>query len=300
MIYCHHAGKMGDLLYALPVLRALSRTHRTRIHLTTSGLCWQLVPVLWEQPYIGDVALDDARPYEIPPTVDGRNVTSHWNHYAVGEGINLSLQPKHWDPQCPVSWTLAAAWLAGVELDPQYDYVSLPSLVNHRRWFTTVDCRLDGKRQELKKTVVVAPEVETLESAPSDIWTKLIDELLEDYTVILVGTKTEPNYYHKVLAWAGGKDANKLRDLRGLTTVPVLARMIAEASAFVGAHSLPWHLARLAGTPAVCLQTWREGLRRCIPVDTDPNLCPWVEPEEWQGAIQWIDAQLKEPAHGLS
>jgi ADP-heptose:LPS heptosyltransferase len=293
MIFVHHSGKMGDLLYALPVMRSIARTYRDRIHLTTSGLCWQLVPLLWEQPYIGDIALDDARPYEIARVPDGRNISSHWDHYQPAQGYNLSIQPKHYDPQCPVNWTRAYAWIAGVELR-QEDLIALPSLVNHRRWFTTVDCRLDGKKQELAKTVVVAPEVETLEAASSDIWTRIIDALLEDYTVVLVGTKSEPNYYHKVLAWASGKHAGKLRDLRGLTTVPVLARIIAEASGFVGAHSMPWHLARLAGTPAVCLQHWREGLRRCIPIDTDPNLCPWVEPDEWQGAIEWINAQVKE------
>ncbi len=291
MIFVHHAGKMGDLLYTLPVLRALSRTYGGRIHLTTSGLCWQLVPLLWEQPYIGNVAVDDARSYEIPPAVGGRNITNHWDHYRPNEGYNLSLQPKHYDPQCPINWTRAYAWIAGVDVLPE-DCTALPTLVNHRRWFNSVDVRIDGTRQELAKTIVVAPEVETLEAASPDTWTRIIDNLLDRYNVILVGQKQTPNYFHKVLAWAGGKDSDNLHDLRGLTTVPVLARVIAEASAFIGAHSMPWHLARLSGTPAVCLQHWKEGLRRCLPMDTNAYDHPWVEPEKWQDAIQWVDEKI--------
>jgi ADP-heptose:LPS heptosyltransferase len=297
MIFVHHAGKMGDLLYALPVLRALARVHQTKIHLTTSGLCWQLVPLLWEQPYIGDVALDDTRAYELP---FGVGITNHWDHYKPGEGINLSLQPKHYANDCPINWTQAYAWIAGVTLQPE-DYIGLPSLVNHRRWFQTVDCRLDGKKQDVTKTIIVAPEVETLEPAPPETWTKIIDALLDHYNVVLVGQKDAPNYRHKLMAWAGSHNSPRLRDLRGCTTVPTLARLIAESAAFIGAHSMPWHLARLSGVPAFCFQKWREGLRRCIPVDTDPNLCPWPEEiEDWHAAVEWIESKTGGPAHAVS
>ena len=50
MIRAHHAGKMGDLIYALPVLRSLHRTRGEPIHLTTSGLAYQLGPLL-EEPH---------------------------------------------------------------------------------------------------------------------------------------------------------------------------------------------------------------------------------------------------------
>lgn len=297
MIFCHMAGKMGDLLYALPVLRALARVHGTRIHLTTSGLCWQLVPLLWEQPYIGHVALDESRPYEIP---FGSGITNHWNHYADGEGINLSLQPKHYADQCPINWTQAYAWIAGVTLQPE-DFMSLPSLVNHRRWFQSVDCRLDGKKQDITQTIVVAPEVETLDPAPAETWTKIIDALTENYRVILVGQKHEPNYHHKIMAWAGTKNTHRLSDMRGCTTVPTLARIIAESAGFIGAHSMPWHLARLSHVPAFCFQKWREGLRRCIPIDTDPNLCPWPEEiEDWQAAVEWMELHTGGNVHAVS
>ena len=291
MIRCHHAGKMGDLIFALPVFRALRRIHGQPIHLTTSGLCWQLVPLLWEQPYFADVVLDDTRPYGIPFET---GVTTNWEYYTREEGLNLSLQPKHQDQDCPISWTRSYAWLAG--LDPwtcfePADLVSLPTLVNHRNWHYGIDVRLDGQEQALPRIIVVAPEVETLESASEETWTRVMDRLMDDgYTVVLVGTQPTPDYTVHLHAWRHVPPV-LFRDLRGLTTVPVLAKLIAEATAFIGAHSLPWHLARLAGTPAVCLQHWREGLRRCLPIDTPAERCPWVEPDRWAAAVNWIRVQ---------
>lgn len=277
MIRVHHAGKMGDVMYSLPVFRALARTRRDTIHLTTSGLCWQLVPLLWEQPYFEDVIVDSTRPYSIPPG----GVTTNWNFYTPTEGINLSLQPKHYAPTCPVNWTLASAQIAGVTVTPN-DYVGLPSLVNHRNWHHGMEVAYDGILQRLTPTVVIAPEVESLEAAPVDIWQALIAELLEaDYHVMLIGKESS--------TWNCAVHPS-LHDLRGITTVAVVARLIAESHVFIGAHSLPWHLARHAHTPALCLQSWREGLRRCLPIDTDPHQAPWIEPDDWREALAWIQA----------
>lgn len=298
MIRVHHAGKMGDIIYVLPVLRALSRIHGCGIHLTTSGLCWQLVPLLWEQSYIDDVALDEDRAYQIPFET---GITTHWEYYRPHEGYNLSLQPKHYQSNCPISWTRAAAWLCGLDPDTTFehsDFVGLPSLVNHRNWHHQVDVRIDGAKIGLTKTMVVAPEVETLASADDVIWLKLMTGLMQEgWTVLLVGRRPEPDYFRK-LPWTLREEAGLFRDLRGCTTVSSLARLIAEAAGFIGAHSLPWHLARQAGTPAVCLQGWREGLRRCIPLDTPPERCPWVEPEDWHAAIQWMATMTPQPTTG--
>lgn len=289
MVKAHHAGKMGDLIYALPVLRALARKHGP-VHLTTSGLCWQLVPLLWEQPYFADVVLDETRPYGIPFDGPTKGITTNWEYYQDGEGINLSLQPKHYDLDCPINWTWAYAKIAGVTEFEAGDYVGLPSLVNHRRWFYGVQVALDGKAQHLPRTVVVAPEVETLEAADAQTWMKLIDGLADDFRVVVVGTKKDFDYRQALYVWREGRPVD-IMDLRGLTTVPTLARVIAEASAFIGAHSFPWHLARMARTPAICLQHFREGLRRCIPMDTPPELCPWIEPEDWASGVQWVKQQ---------
>ena len=285
------AGKQGDLLMALPVLRALARLHETRIHLTTSGLCWQLVPLLWEQGYFEDVVLDDSRPYQIPFET---GVTNHWEFYRQDAGYNLSIQPKHYDPLCPVNWTLSYAWIAGLppvlETFEASDFVCLPSLINHRRWHHDITVCYDEQPLELARTVVVAPEVESLDSAEPSLWAKLMDRLIDEgLTVLLVGKSESPDYRLCLDVRRADSTAwPRFKDLRGLTTVPTLARLIAEASGFIGAHSLPWHLARMAGTPAVCLQPWREGLARCLPIDTPAAKCPWVEPEEWKLAVEWI------------
>lgn len=289
VIRVHHAGKMGDLVYALPVLRALHRIHGKKVHLTTSGLCWQLVPLLWEQPYIADVVLDESRPYQIPFQT---GVTTHWDHYRADEGYNFSLQPKHYDLNCPINWTMSYAWLAGLDLLDPTDLIGLPTLVNHRNWHHQVQVAYDEHQVTMPLTVVVAPEVESLDPADTLTWVQIIAALLGDgYSVILVGRQSKPDYSVQLLAWTGDQ-SEQLHDLRGLTTVSSLARLIAEASAFIGAHSFPWHLARQAGTPAVCLQGWREGLRRCVPIDTPPERAPWVEPDNWRGAVQWIKAQM--------
>jgi hypothetical protein len=267
MIKVHHAGKMGDVLYALPVMRALARTHRDTIHLTTSGLVVPLVPLLWEQPYIGDVHLDDTQPYEI---VDF--IFPNWEYYKPGEGYNLSCQPLYFEPTCPASWTHAAAWVVGIDkLEPE-DFVALPSLVNHRRWCEGIRVTLNGQIKEPTHVAVVAPEVETLDMMLPRLWQTVIDALAQYGPVVVLGTKPEPTY-------------NNCTDLRGLVTLPVSARLIAESSYFVGAHSLPWHLARHSETPAICYQTYRDGLYRCIPVDTP---CNWIQPHNLDMVVDSI------------
>ncbi len=273
MMKVHHSGKMGDVIYALPVMRALHRIFGEKIHLTTSGLCWQLVPLLWEQAYFEDVVVDETRPYSIPQDT---GIALNWDFYAEGEGINLSLQPKYYDLDAPINWTMAAARIAGIETIEAVDCIALPSLVNHRRWYHGVEVQYDGKPVTLTPTVVLAPEVESLDSAPQGTWVRIANGLHEaGFQILVIGkhrTDPLPEY---------------VTDLRGLTTVASMARLIAEAAVFVGAHSFPWHLARHAGTPAICLQGWREGLRRCLPVDTLPELAPWVEPDQWVAAVEW-------------
>lgn len=278
MLKIHHGGKMGDLLYALPVLRALSRLKGQKIHLTTSGLCWQLVPLLWEQPYFGMVELDDTRAYE---TVDG--IMTGWDFYKPGEGINLSLQPCMKMMPEP-SWTHIYMRLCGVQELLVEDAVALPSLVNHRRWHYQIKVTINGIPQLMPKVFVVAPEVETLASADMKTWVKVIDALLGEGLVLLVGKSREIDFMVQLMIWQGHA-TDRLIDLRGATTVPSLARIIAEATGFIGAHSFPWHLARHSETPAVCLQTWQDGLYRCKVIDTPSH---WLEPEAWSEAVKFV------------
>lgn len=256
-----HLGKMGDLMYALPVMRALARIYDTKIELVTSGLCWQLVPLLWEQPYISEITLDD-QAHEI---VD--HIFPKWD--VLPDGINLSLQPQYYEPISPVTWTHCYMKAACVDTLTKQDCVGLPSLVNHRRWLYGIHVELDGKRLTPPNTVIVAPECESLAELRPEMWQEIIDMLLMHHHVVVVGTRQSPDY-------------EGVTDLRGKTSVPVMARMIAEARYFIGAHSFPWHIARHAEVPALCIQSWREAMIRLLPVDT-PYW--WVEPEHWEEAV---------------
>jgi len=268
MILVHHAGKMGDLIYCLPVLRALHRTTGERIHLTTSGLCYQLGPLLEEQSYIAEVVVDDTRPYKLT-----NGETTNWEFYAPGEGLNLSLQPTMFRPEAPIPWTLAYAEVAGVTLEPA-DYVAFPSLVNHRRWFQAHQVSFDGVPSRQTPTAIIAPDGETMTSAHWMIWRDLINALSPQYTVFLVGKTKSMSF-------------DNARDLLGLTTVSTMARLIAEATLFIGAHSAPWQIARHTEVPAVCLGP-RRALQRSIPIDTPWH---WYEPEQWREAVTWLQDQ---------
>jgi len=251
----HHAGKNGDLIYALPVVKALARSHG-KVTLVTSALCYQLVPLLWEQPYIQDVEMDYTRPYKI----DDRGSLDPWNVLSPEEGINLSPQPSMYRPNAPVQWTYAYAEIAAVKLEPR-DKVALPTLWNHRQWYWEHVVESEGKdgkpvTWKPPKTVVLAPESETLKTVPLHYWERLARKIPKHFAVLIVGAKPDTTF----------RMVEGCRDLRGLTTVSSAARLLAEAHLVVTANSLPWHLARHAGTPTFCWQD--QYLERCIPVDT--------------------------------
>lgn len=258
-----HLGKMGDLIYALPVMRALARMYDTKIELMTSPLCWQIVPLIWEQPYMGEIDLVDQQ-----PAIEN-HVFPNWEVFQNGEGLNLSLQPSYYEPVSPVTWTHCYMKAAGIDTLLESDCVALPSLVNHRRWLYGIYGDIDGKRLTPPNTVIVAPECESLAELMPEMWQEIIDMLLMHHHVVVVGTRQSPDY-------------EGVTDLRGKTSVPVMARMIAEARYFIGAHSFPWHIARHAEVPALCIQSWREAMIRLLPVDT-PYW--WVEPEHWEEAL---------------
>lgn len=274
MIKVSHFGKMGDLLYALPVLRALHRTTGRKIHLLTSGCCWQLAPLLWEQSYIGEVELEDTKAHEIVAIERGA-IFPHWNWYQHGEGINLSLQPNYFRDASPISWTHCYMQAAGIKTLTESDCMALPSLVNHRRWMSGIEIETNGAKQQKTKTIIIAPETDSLDELMPLVWEMIIIQVIEaGYEPVVVGTR---NY--------GSFQECGVIDLRGYTSVPVLARLIADSSGFIGAHSFPWHLARHSETPAVCLQTWREGLRRCLPVDTPYT---WIDAKDAETAVETV------------
>ena len=97
----------------------------------------------------------------------------------------------------------------------------------------------------------------------------------EGYEPVIVGTRNHRSF-----------DADTFcTDMRGLTSVPTMARIIADSCGFIGAHSFPWHLARHSEVPSVCVQTWREGLRRCLPVDTAHT---WIDAKDYREAVPTV------------
>ena len=270
-------NKMGDVMYALPVIRALSRIYADKVTLLLSGSAYQLAPLLWEQPFIAEVELEDTQAHATMPIERGA-IFPHWHWYADGEGVNLSLQPRFFADDAPISWTHCYMQAAGVPLLHASDCVALPSLVNHRRWLEGIDVSINGNMQAKPKTIILAPETDTLDELFPDVWQQIIDQVVDaDLTPIVVGTRRTALL-------------ERCTDLRGQTSVPVLARLIAESRGFIGAHSFPWHLARHSETPAVCLQTWREGLRRCLPVDTPYT---WIDAKDYQMAVPTVLQQMQ-------
>lgn len=247
----HHGGKNGDLVYALPVIKALARQRNERVTLITSALCFGLVPLLWEQPYIKDVEIDYARAYE---TRDGSIIP--WDVLRADEGINLSPQPAMYRPNAPVSWTAAYMEIAGVtELLPR-DKVALPTLWNRRQWYWEHELKQEGRPAwKPPRTVVLAPESQTLKTNPLWCWREVAEKLVKEAAVFVVGEKPSNDFR--------GLPVN---DLRGMTTVSSVACLLAEATLVISSNSLPWHLARHAGTPTFCFQD--QYLERCIPIDT--------------------------------
>lgn len=247
----HHGGKNGDLIYALPVIKALARLRGERVTLVTSALCYQLVPLLWAQPYIADVVMDYDRAYE---TQEGSIIP--WDVLRPEEGINLSPQPAMYRPNAPVQWTAAYMEIAGVkELTPR-DKVALPTLWNHRQWYWEHEIEQKGRPSwKPPRTVVLAPESQTLKTNPLWCWREVADALLKKASVFVVGEKRTDDF-----------KGLPVYDLRGVTTVCSMANLLAEATLVISSNSLPWHLARHAGTPTFCFQD--QYLERCIPLDT--------------------------------
>ncbi len=243
-----------------------------KIHLLVSGSAWQFALVLQEQPYIEDVELEDTEAHATVPIHRGA-IFTHWEWYEKANGINLSLQPMYFEDAAPISWTHCAMQAAGIDALTATDCVALPSLVNHRRWLDGIEVQTDGKPMAKNRTIILAPETDTLDELVPAIWQHVINDVVEHgYEPIVVGTRRLAKL-------------SRCTDLRGLTSVPVMVRLIAESRGFIGAHSFPWHVARHSETPAVCLQTWREGLRRCIPVDTPYT---WINAPDYLSAVPTV------------
>ncbi len=220
-----------------------------------------------------------------------------WNILSPEEGINLSPQPSMYRPNAPVPWTFAYAEIAGVKQLEMRDKIALPTLCNHRQWYwehTVKNEQKDGsdKTWAPPKTCVLAPESQTLKCIPMWIWQKVAKVLSRHFHVIVIGENRNADFAH----------TPDVTDLRGLTTVSSAARILAEAHVAITANSLPWHLARHAGTPTFCFQD--QYIERCTPVDTP---FAFFTGDKWQEMCEaakelaahprttlWSDAELRE------
>jgi len=263
------AGKSGDLVYALPVIKALARQHGP-VTLVTSAMCYQIVPLLWEQSYIKDVVMDYDHAYSMH-----NGSVEPWAYFAPGEGINLSPQPAMYRPDAPVPWTLAYAEIAGIGELTANDKMALPSLWNHRQWYWEHTVRVGvniGGNSTWKppQTCVLAPESESIKTVPLWVWAKVAGHLKQEFRVIVVGTRPTDDF----------RGVEGVIDLRGYTTACSVARLLAEATLAITTISLPFQLSRHAGTPTFCLQD--QYLERSIPIDTPYR---YYTSDRWQDLV---------------
>lgn len=77
-VLCTFPGRYGDLLWALPTIRAISRRIGESVDLTIAGEFSSILPLLGKQPYLGAVTADPdwplhpeyRRPAQVPPGYD--------------------------------------------------------------------------------------------------------------------------------------------------------------------------------------------------------------------------------------
>ncbi len=269
-----HLGKNGDLVYALPVIKALARIRGEPITIFTSPLCYQIVPLLWEQPYIKDVEIDYSRSYKIKD-----NCIDPWNVLEYPD-LNLSPQPAMYRPSSPRPYTHAYMEIAGIETLEIKDRIAFPTLWNHRQWYWEHKVEYaDKPTWTPPKTVVLAPESESLKTVPNQLWDEISISLSYHYDVYIVGQQRGSWSYR-----------NTIHDLRGLTTVSSMARLLAEAHAVISSPSLPFHIARHCGTPtfAFCITSFE----RFNPIDTPFK---YVVPENWKPMVDEIISFAEKP-----
>lgn len=78
-ILCTFPGRFGDILWALPTVRALSEAHDTPIDLMIAGAYGALAPLLREQSYLGTVTADPL--WEVQQTAPMSPRTPPYIHY---------------------------------------------------------------------------------------------------------------------------------------------------------------------------------------------------------------------------
>lgn len=124
MIACTHPGKIGDALYALPTMRALSERHGCAADFYTSEYCRPLLSVVRAQPYIREAVVAEeyapertdcgVQPWEVP-TPDRYETVYHLGFRSVPD------RPLH-------EFIASQAGLNGHRPEVRYDFAPRPTL----------------------------------------------------------------------------------------------------------------------------------------------------------------------------
>lgn len=129
MINVSHPGRYGDLLWALPTVRALAAQHGpVRLHLpvdpanTTPMIA--IAPLLEQQPYIGEVVIRQDWSIEQEAPRRPRYPLPEYRLYGDGSWFNLGY--REW-PTAPLPFYTAQ--LAGLEFEPDWSpWITAPRL----------------------------------------------------------------------------------------------------------------------------------------------------------------------------
>lgn len=98
-------GRFGDLLWALPTIRALSERNGAPVDLTIAGEFASIVPLLQLQPYLGEVYADPAwivSPHAMPPPADLHLGYQGWPELPLPKAIEARLHAQWKDADGPV------------------------------------------------------------------------------------------------------------------------------------------------------------------------------------------------------
>ena len=124
---------------------------------------------------------------------------------------------------------------------------------------------------------------------PAENWARLGDEIAREfgYKIHLTGTREEATLVKKIMSRMQTPALNGA----GTTPLPLLARMQAEASAFLSGDTGPYHLAVAVGCPTVTLFAPTDrgsSMEACGPHQADPERHRAIQTESFGSSIVTI------------
>lgn len=140
-ILCTFPGKFGDLLWALPTIRAISRRIGEPVHLRVAARFAGIVPLLQQQPYLGSVkayldwGVQDTAP--ISPRLPPQAIDEQSGGWPLGYAVVLHLGYRSWPLPDVVRHTLETANDALTQVAPgEWDVFTVEDLALDEPWIT--------------------------------------------------------------------------------------------------------------------------------------------------------------------